>query len=249
MSFFSKIFGNKNKYEVLSNYSLIGTDMHSHLIPGIDDGSKDLEDSINLIKRMMDLGYRKFITTPHIMSDFFKNNPEIILGGLEEVRAELKRQNIDVKIEAAAEYYLDFEFESKIENDKLLTFGNNYLLFEVSYMNEPENVLSTVFKLQLAGYKPVLAHPERYPFWHRKFEYYQDLSERGVLLQMNINSLSGHYGPGCKRIAQQMIDNNLISFIGTDCHHMGHTELLQKTLKDKHLSKLLASGKLLNSTL
>lgn len=229
--------------------SQLGCDVHSHLIPNIDDGSKGIDDSINMITQLVELGYTKIITTPHIMGDSYKNTPEIILGGLEKVKTALKEAKIEVEISAAAEYYLDYDFEKKLDNEKLLTFGNNYLLFEVSYMNPPENLNNMIFKMITQGYKPVLAHPERYNFWHREFEMYESFIDKGVLLQMNINSLTGYYSMGTKKIAEQMIEKNMISFVGTDCHHTGHINLLKQVVYEKHLQLLIDSGKLLNKNL
>jgi protein-tyrosine phosphatase len=229
--------------------AILGCDIHSHFIPGIDDGSKTIEDSVKMITAMYNLGYKKVITTPHIMSDYYRNTPEIILNGLEKVKAALKNSNIPIEIEAAAEHYIDFDFERKLDTEKLLTFGDNYLLFEISYMNPPDNLYHVIFKMQTLGYKPVLAHPERYNFWHTDFEKYEAFVDKGVLLQLNINSLTGYYSISTKKIAEQLIDKNMISLLGTDCHHMGHIDLISKVVYEKHLHKLMESGKLLNKTL
>ncbi len=148
-----------------------------------------------------------------------------------------------------AEYYLDYDFERKLDNEKLLTFGKNYLLFEISYMNPPDNLYHVIFKMQTLGYKPVLAHPERYNFWHKEFDKYEAFIDKGVLLQMNINSLSGYYSIPTKKVAEQMIDKNMISFVGSDCHHMGHVNLMKEVVFEPHLKQLIESGNLLNNTL
>ena len=140
MSFFGKLFGVEKKLPPIDIANLIKVDMHSHLIPGIDDGSKTMEESIELIRAFKEFGYKKIITTPHIMSDYYKNTPEIINDGLAKLRLELGKQKIEMEINAAAEYYLDFDFSDKIHTEKLLTFGKNYLLIEVSYLNEPDNI-------------------------------------------------------------------------------------------------------------
>jgi len=232
-----------------ADLSVLKTDVHSHFIPGIDDGSKSIENSLELLAAMESFGYQKVITTPHIMSDGYKNTPEIILSGLEKVREALLKSRLKIKIEAAAEYYFDFELEKKIKEKNILTFGKNYLLFELAFINPPDNMYQAVFDMQTQGYRPVLAHVERYGFWQRDYAKYEELAGRGILLQMNINSLTGHYSNETKKAAQWLIDNNLISLLGSDCHHMGHIELMKKALKEKHLQKLLTSGKLLNSTL
>jgi tyrosine-protein phosphatase YwqE len=242
-------FRTNTRLQVPVELSVLNCDIHSHFIPWIDDGSKTMEDSILMLSEMHKLGYKKVITTPHIMSDYFKNTPEIILDGLEKVRAALKLANVPIQIEAAAEYYLDFDFERKLTEEKILTFGDNYVLFEISYLNPPDNLFSIVFKMQTLGYKPVLAHPERYNYFHTDFKIYESFIEKGILLQLNINSLTGYYSDSTKKIAEQLIDKNMISFLGTDCHHEGHIELIKKALYEKHLLQLIKSGTLLNSTL
>lgn len=228
---------------------ILGCDIHSHLVPNIDDGSKSIDDSINMISQLHAMGYKKIITSPHIMGDAYRNTPETILGGLAHVKTALAENNIPVEISAAAEYYLDADFEKKLDNEKLLTFGKNYLLFEVSYMNPPDNLYHIIFKMQLQGYKPVLAHPERYNFWHSEFDKYEGFIDKGVLLQLNINSLTGYYSIPTKKIAEQMIDKNMLSFLGTDCHHTGHIKLMNDAIYEPHLQKLVESGTLLNKTL
>jgi tyrosine-protein phosphatase YwqE len=229
------------------DFSVLKTDIHSHFIAGIDDGAPDLETSISLIKRMQELGYKKVITSPHVMSDFYRNTPAIILEGLADVRAELKRKNINMEIEAAAEYYIDFDFEQKIGEEKFLTFGANYLLVELSFVEAPRNLFDIIFKLQLEGYKVVLAHPERYHYFQMKD--YEDLVSRGVLLQINWLSLIGYYSPQVKNKTEDLITQNMVSFLGTDCHNMRHAELYKECQTKKAWHDLHNSGKLLNSTL
>ncbi|MFM7104794.1 MAG: tyrosine-protein phosphatase, partial [Flavobacteriales bacterium] len=197
--FLSSLFRNKRELRQLSvpvSLHPVLTDMHSHFLPGIDDGASSLEDSIELIKGMHSLGYRKLITTPHIYWDLYKNTRAIILEKLEIVRAELVRQEIDITLEAAAEYFCDENFEELIDKKDLLSFGNNYVLLEISFMDENVNLPRALFNLKLAGYKPVLAHPERYEYWHGKFSQYEKYFDQEIIFQLNINSLTGQYGPG-----------------------------------------------------
>ena len=244
MSWLKRIFGSEQPSADLSQ---LKTDIHSHLIPGIDDGATDLENSIQLIEGLKALGYSKLITTPHIMSDFYRNTPEIIREGLGKVRAELKQRNIEIEIEAAAEYYCDTDFERSIDDRELLTLGGKYILVEVSYLNPTDNFDSVIFKLQSRGYTPILAHPERYPYWYHSFDKYHQLHDKGVVLQLNLASVTGHYGTGPKRIAERLIDNNLITLLGTDIHKMSHHDVYQRALKEPMLHRLLDSGQLMNS--
>lgn len=228
-------------------FDCLKTDMHSHLIPNIDDGASSLEDSIKMITALRKLGYQKIITTPHVMGDFYKNTPEIINAGLTLVRAELQKNKIDVQLEAAAEYYLDYEFDLKIKEGNLLTFSDNYILVETSFIEAPPNFKELIFKLQIEGYKVILAHPERYPFMG--MQDFEELTDRSVFLQLNLLSLLGNYGLEVKNKAQQLIDNNFISFVGTDCHNMGHANLFEKCQTTKAWHQLVESGKLLNHLL
>lgn len=240
-SFFSK----KNpeaEYPALKDFSVIGVDIHSHLIPGIDDGVKTMEESIEMIRALSALGFKKLITTPHIMSDYFRNTPEIILEGLQNVREEIKKQGIPIILDAAAEYYVDEHFLQKIREENILTFGKKYVLFEISYINPPDTLSSIIFELNIRGYIPVLAHPERYPFWYQKFEEFYKLREAGALFQLNTNSLVGYYGIAAKRIAERMLDENMIDFIGSDLHGKRHLDALQKVVAEKYMWKLAARG-------
>jgi len=248
MNFFRTLFEKKPQLPP-ADLSVLQADMHSHLIPGIDDGAKTIEDSLQLIKELHLLGYKKLITTPHIMSDHYKNTSEIILDGLKKMREALKNEGIPVELDAAAEYYLDFDFEAKIEGGELLTFGDNYVLVEVSFINPPQNLDQIIFKLQTSDYKPVLAHVERYPYWYNDEQVYQKLKDAGVLLQLNIASLTGYYSPQTKKVAERLIDNNMIDLLGTDCHNMNYIKILKDSLTEKHLHKVLASGRLLNNRL
>lgn len=249
MSLFSNIFRKSSNSEPV-DLGILNCDVHSHFIPGIDDGARTMKDTLEMLKAVEDMGYKKVITTPHVMSDFFRNTTAIITTGLEQVRAAAKAEGIQLQIDAAAEYYFDYDLEGKIQNERLLTFGPGYLLFEVSYMNAPDNLDAFIFQLQTSGYKPVLAHPERYPFWFTKnLEHFEKLKDKGVLFQLNINALTGHYSPATKKVAEQMIDKGWYELLGSDCHHMGHIELMRRVRGEKGLQKLISSGKLLNNTL
>ena len=229
------------------NFSILKTDIHSHFIPGIDDGSPNMETTISLIEKMQMLGFKKIITSPHVMSDFYKNSSEIILKGLDSVRKELKVKKINIEIDAIAEYYVDYEFEQKIGKEKFLTFGDNYILVELSFIQAPRNIFEIIFKLQLEGYKVVLAHPERYNYYTIKD--YKEFISRGVILQINFLSLIGYYSPQIKKKTESLINAGMVSLIGTDCHNLNHAELYIKCQTQKSWHDLVSSGKLLNDTL
>ena len=251
MSFLKNIFGKKKHKELREpiDLGILHTDIHSHLIPGIDDGSKTMEESILLIREMHNLGYKKLITTPHIMNDYYKNTPIIINEGLKKLKEAITKENIDIEIEAAAEYMLDDGFEDKLKAGNLLTFGNNYILVEMSYMTEFPNLSSILFELQTEGYKVVLAHPERYNYWHHTFEKYQELRDRDVYLQMNINSLTGWYSPESRKTAKKLLENNMIQFLGSDLHNEQYLNELKKSKYSVSLKKYIENSNILNSSL
>ncbi len=245
MSLWNRLTGKSRtpEFPELTDFASIGTDIHSHLIPGIDDGVQNLEESISMIRQLRELGFKKLVTTPHIMSDYFRNTPETILGGLETVRSAIVQEGIDLSIDAAAEYYLDEVFVQRIEgNEPLMKFAGNYILFEVSYVNPPDNLHRIAFELKIRGYSPILAHPERYPYWYNRLTEFEKLKEAGLLFQLNANSLAGYYGPGAKRIGEWMIDQNMIDFIGTDLHGERHLEALRRVVRERYFWKLASNG-------
>lgn len=209
------------------DYSFLKTDMHSHLLPKIDDGSKSMEDSIAMIQGLVDLGYEKIITTPHIMGDYYPNTPEIIRSKVSELNKVLVERGINLSIEAAAEYFLDGYFEELLsENVELLTFSDNFILVEFSTFAMPNNAFDLIFQLRTKGYKVILAHPERYIYLSNQFEQFELLKSQGCFFQANLLSLAGHYGAEQKKLGIRMLKAGMIDFLGTDLHRQGHLEKL-----------------------
>jgi tyrosine-protein phosphatase YwqE len=238
-SFFKKETSSEHK-----GYFPITTDIHSHILPGIDDGSPDLETSINLIKGLIDLGITKSIATPHIISDLYRNTPETINAALNLIRNELKVQGINFEISAAAEYMMDTYFLELLQNKaSLLTISENIILTEFSYASMPDEPSKISFEIQIAGYKPILAHPERYPYYYKNYKMYNKLSDLGFLLQVNLLSLTGYYGKEAAKAAKYMLDNNLVAYLGTDLHHDRHLAALNDERNTKEFYKQLSHRK------
>ncbi len=237
MNWLSRTFGKKQE-EQLPPFDLSGiqVDMHSHLIPGIDDGSRSMDESIALLAKFESLGYKKVITTPHIIGDYYRNTPETILGGLEKVRETAEKLKLKIEIEAAAEYYFDDSLTNRLKKkEKLLTFGDNYVLFEFPMHEAPHNEESLIFELVAQGYKPVLAHYERYTWLEGDVERAQKWREMGVNIQVNMNSLLGHYGPQVASLSSKLVQEQHIDFLGSDCHRIQHLMLLEEGLTQKVL--------------
>lgn len=229
--------------------SFCSIDLHSHLIPGIDDGAKDIEQSILLIEELRILGYKKLIITPHV-SDMFPNTSSIILAGFRILKEELIRREIEIEIEVGAEYYADDNFEILLENSDILSFGKEkYLLYELSYFTLHHDIENLIYNIKLKGYTPILAHPERYFYFHSNFNKYRELKEMGTLFQINLNSINGYYNKDIKRVSNQLIKNSLVDFIGSDTHHMTHIKGLKKSLNQALYKKIFKYNTILNDTL
>ncbi len=225
-------------------------DLHSHLIPGIDDGSASMEESLELINRFVSFGYRKLITTPHIMQDRFDNSHETIREKGKALRAAIQEANIPIELEFAAEYNLDDGFIEKIRSKDLLSFTPyKYVLFELPKFSKPCFVEQVIFEIFSAGYRPILAHPERYPYMHPHIEEFKKWREQGLLLQMNINSLTGVYSPEIKKFAEKLLKAQLVDFLGSDCHRERHLNLLESVMQQPKYQKLIAGCQIRNSEL
>lgn len=218
--------------------------MHSHVLPGIDDGAQTPEESVFLIRKMMEMGISKIIATPHVMIDYYRNTPETINNALAILKQELHKQQIDITIEAAAEHYFDETFEERVNTGNLMLMGDNYVLFEFSFISKPLNVIPVLQKMRDNGYKPILAHPERYPYL--SIDELKNLRSWGCNLQLNTISLTGYYGPQVKKAAEDMVDNQMIDFISSDMHHPRHAEALKRALRTPYLEKLMVDYPLKN---
>ncbi len=231
----------KRKPEQVEDLDLkwMQVDMHSHLIPGIDDGSKTMEESLGLIRRLEGYGLRKIITTPHIMSEYYRNTPEIIRMGLEDLRRALKSEGISIEVEVAAEYYMDEIFLDRIKNgEEILTFGDQYILVETGFINKPQMLLETIFQLEMAGFKPILAHPERYQYLITDKKLLEELVDRKIMFQVNLLSLTGFYSKQVKDFAEMLLEKGLVRFFGTDCHNSRYLDMLESLPKQKTYRKI-----------
>lgn len=213
-------------------------DIHSHLLYGIDDGAKTFEDSLALVKALQGFGFSRFIATPHVMQHVWNNSADQIKSKEIATVMELEKHQITVPFRAAAEYMLDDHFVQLFQTGKLLTLKKNYVLVEMSYINAPIQLYSFLFDLQVAGYIPVLAHPERYLFYHSNFEEYLKLKKAGCLFQLNLLSTVGYYGEGIAKIAEKLLQKGMYDFVGSDVHHANHIAAFDQKVKLKELQPL-----------
>lgn len=205
------------------------TDMHAHLVPGIDDGSPAVDKSVELLHSMSEWGITRIIPTPHVTEDTFENTPPVIDRAWQELVDAKNAAEIEIDLlPPSAEYRLDNFFLSQLENGNVRPLSGKYLLVENGYLQEPLDFFETIFDLKNQGFIPILAHPERYMYYHNDLNRYKRLFKNDLLLQCNLLSLGGYYGKEIKKVAHWMVENGLISFLGTDIHRQRHAEAIYK---------------------
>ncbi|MDR0790628.1 MAG: hypothetical protein LBO06_07515 [Bacteroidales bacterium] len=235
------------KAQGLSDFSALKTDIHSHLIPGIDDGSQDMDTSLLLLQELQNLGYRKVITTPHVKNEVFPNDVNKLEDLANNVRKAAAQKGLAIEIEVGAEHLVDEDFHKRISEGLFKTFGDNYLLIELPFMYVPFGVNEYLFDLQCKNYKVILAHPERYLYWAEDKRQFADLKDRGIIFQSNINSFTGYYGRQEYNLVKWFAENNMIEMLGSDTHGIRHIEVLHKALSSPLLAGLVNSGKIINN--
>lgn len=228
----------KKKINAQTSKLCYETDLHSHILPGIDDGSPDIESSVHLIQAMQEWGIRKIIATPHIAEETFENTPETIKRSWNSLKDALTAKGIDQEIQYSAEYRIDDHFMHIFESGQLIPLPDNYLLVENSFIQAFWNLDELLFQLQLKGFKPILAHPERYAYYHRQKNIYTTLHNNSCEFQVNLLSFSGYYGKEVKEVAYWLAEQGYVDFLGTDLHHMNHVQAISKFLTTKEYVKL-----------
>jgi tyrosine-protein phosphatase YwqE len=218
------------------------TDIHSHLIPNVDDGVKSIDEAVEIIKEFQAIGYRRLITTPHISEAYYPNSIERLKEGYLALKAELDRQGIAMEVVLGAEYMTDGMLISSLKNKEELLSWNGYLLVETPFHNLPWIFDEIVFELQARKLVPVLAHPERYTYLADDFGKLEQLRNKGIKLQISIGSLAGQYGVTPKKMAKKIIASGWADFLGSDVHRMEHMETLKKGLTSRTLLKHKVNG-------
>ncbi len=210
------------------------TDIHCHIIPGVDDGARNVETSIELIEAMQGFGISRIIASPHVTQDTFENDSSTLDPAMELLNAELKRRGNDMRISHSAEYRIDELFQRRLDANELMLLPNHHILIENSFIQEPWNLDDLVFNLQVKGLTPILAHPERYAYYYNNKDRYRRLHDAGLRMQINLLSLAGAYGKAERAIALHLIKNNLVDFIGTDIHNRSHIAVIAEYLTTKN---------------
>lgn len=234
------IFKSKKNIPAYPAFSWLSQDIHSHILPGLDDGSPDMETSLQLLQSLSDAGIHKFICTPHIIGDMYRNTPETVHDALARLRNAVSLNGLNVELNAAAEYMLDDHFMELLrKKEPLLRLDKNYILTELSYSTPPTKLEEISFEININNYSPLMAHPERYPYYHKNYEAYSRLKELGFSLQVNLLSLTGYYGKNVAKAAKYILDHKLADFVGTDLHHFNHLNVLTDTRSIELFEKYL----------
>ncbi len=190
-------------------------DFHSHILYGIDDGARTIEESISIIKKLVKIGFKEIVLTPHYRQPYFKNNKEK-QKVLKELNKELKDLKIDVKLYLANEVAITTNI-IKLIKDKQISLLNNYLFLELPFNSKIHNLEKIIYELQENNINIILVHPERYSYFTK--EDYQKLIDLDILFQVNYESISGKYGNDAKKKVKYLYKNNLVEFISSDIHH------------------------------
>ena len=205
--------------------------MHSHVLPGIDDGARDIAGSVELLNGMYNLGIRKVVATPHIIADLYRNDAATINTALDKVKEAAATAGLEMEISAAAEYMLDDYFVSLLRSGSpLLKVHDNIILTEQSYASPSDNLQEIAFEIMTNGYLPIMAHPERYFYYHNNYDAYDRLKDLGFLLQVNLLSLTGYYGKPVAKVAKFLFEEGMVDFVGTDMHHTKHLSTLKENV-------------------
>jgi len=231
-----------SKKNTITDFSFLGTDMHNHVLPGLDDGSPDTTVSLQLVEALKALGFHTLIPSPHTMQQLYPNTPETIESAYQQLKPLLtvepdKYCRIN---QYASEYMLDLQFTDFRKANRILHFGEQHVLVEMSYAAASPLLEQEIFELQMLGYQPILAHPERYTYLLGDFAYMQTLMNKGCQLQLNLLSFTEQYGKGTQKMALKMLEKGMYEWAGTDTHHFGHINLLNELKASKYF-KLLTS--------
>ena len=194
-------------------------DFHSHILPNIDDGSRSIEETFNLIKEAKNVGFDAIVSTSHYMENYYETNVPEREVWINAIYENLQVKNIDIRLYLGNEIYLSENIIKLLEEGKASTINDtSYVLFEMPLNAEPLNLYDIVYEMMQCKLVPILAHPERYSFVQKDPELIYDLIQKGVLMQANYGSIIGQYGEKAKMIVRKFLKNNMIHFLGTDVH-------------------------------
>lgn len=222
-------------------------DIHSHILYGIDDGSKSLEESKKIIKQHIEMGFKDIVVTPHYIenSDYITNNEE-----KEKILKTLKKEFNDINLYLGNEVFINNNIEELLNNNEISTInGSKYLLIELPLHNKIKNATDIIYELRIKGIIPIIAHPERYEFVQKNPDSVDELIEEGAILQSNYGSIIGVYGEHAKKTMKKLLKKNVISVLATDIHFPNNKIYLNMDTIRKKLTKIISEEKLKELTI
>ena len=237
------------KTKKAKTFSVLGTDMHCHLLPGVDDGSSNFNETVSCLRAMGSLGYNKIYFTPHFQAHY-PNEEDDIQKRFDELKKQLKKLGDNDLPEVAAisgEYRFDPLFARRPGVDKVLTLPGKYLLCEFSLHFSNYMPIDTFKEYQRLGYTLILAHPERYPYLGLHSKEIETMKSMGILFQVNVLSLNGFYGDSARKKGFEYIDHGMVEYLGTDTHNMRYINALIDTADNKEVKKILEKHTFLNN--
>lgn len=243
-------FLSRRREKRITSYKAISSvrvDIHTHILPGIDDGAPTLASSIKIARSMVEAGFSKVIATPHVMRNYYENTFETIRQAKSELVRELEKQRIPLKVETAAEYFLDTNLVDYVKSDlPLLTMGVSgqrpYMLVETGIKNEPAELERLIQELNRRHTRLILAHPENYIYLQNNFDRAIELFRMGVYFQVNCSSFHSHAESEVMRFVRRLVDYRMVSFVGSNLHHETQVPVLIESAKQPYFQLLTEIG-------
>jgi len=205
-------------------------DIHTHILPGIDDGSKDINESLDILRALVNQGVTEVIATPHIITGVYNNTKKIIDEKIEQLKTEIIANKLPIKVYKGAELYYEPNIIEKTKQEELNLAGSNYILIESDLQRFPDNFEKTLYQFQVAGYIPILAHAERFTPFLNDFNRLINIANRGILIQLNSGSFFGNYGENVQKLAYRILQTGCVHFIASDVHHLNTRPVLMKQI-------------------
>lgn len=230
------LFGRKPKEPTTLFYH---TDVHSHILPGVDHGAQTVTDSIEMLRLQVEMGISRVMCTSHVTAETFENTPETLTAACELLKQAIVDEGLPVEIFASAEYRIDEYWSSEYAAGHVLPMPGNYLLLENSFVQELIEIDELMFDVQVKGYHPILAHPERYRYYNAHHERYEKLHKGNVKFQVNLLSLAGYFGKAAKVNALWLIEHGLCDMLGSDMHSVEHALIIKDYIASKEWRKLV----------
>ena len=202
-------------------------DIHSHIIPNVDDGARSVEETFNILKEAQEAGFTDVILTSHFLLNYYETNAQELIFWKEKLQEVLKKQGTKINLHSGMEIYITNQMEELLENKKILTLANSrYMLIELPLATNVKYFDYVVYYLEAKGIKPIIAHPERYKCVQKDPDIVEEYIEKGCLIQCNYGSIVNLYGREAEKTIKTLLKKNQVHFLGSDVHRENGTYLI-----------------------